>query len=50
MAVYKRGEVWWYEFVFLGQRIRESSATQNKAVAQRIERERRRQLELGNAG
>jgi integrase len=50
MAVYKRGEVWWFEFVFRGQRIRESSAAQNKAVAQRIERERRRQLELGNAG
>ncbi len=50
MAVYKRGEVWWYEFVFRGQRIRESSAAKNKAVAQRIERERRRDLELGNAG
>jgi integrase len=50
MAVYKRGEIWWYEFKFRGQRIRETSSTRSKAVAQRIERERRRQLELGNAG
>src|SRR5271167_185313 len=47
MAIYKRGGKWWYEFVFQGQRIRESSHSPNKAVALRIERERRRQLELG---
>jgi integrase len=50
MAVYKRGDVWWYEFVFRGQRIRESSNSSAKTLAIRIERERRRQLELGVAG
>ena len=50
MGVYERGGVWWYEFRFRGVRIRESSYSSNKAVAGRIERERRRSLELGNAG
>jgi hypothetical protein len=50
MAIYKRGGVWWYEFVFQGQRIRESSNSDSKSAAVRIERERRRQLELGVAG
>jgi integrase len=50
MAVYKRGGVWWYEFEFRGVRIRESSHSSNKALAERLERERRRTLELGIAG
>ncbi len=50
MAIYRRGGIWWYEFEFLGQRIRESSHSGNKALAQRSERERRRSLELGTAG
>jgi integrase len=50
MAVYQRGGIWWYEFQFLGQRIRESSYSSSKNLAQRIERERRRSLELGTAG
>ncbi len=50
MGVYERGKIWWYEFEFRGLRIRESSYSNNKALAQRIERERRRSLELGTAG
>jgi hypothetical protein len=50
MTLYKRSNVWWYEFEFRGQRIRESSHTRTKSVAERIERERRRQMELGSAG
>ena len=50
MAIYRRGGIWWYEFEFLGQRIRESSRSGSKALAQRSERERRRSLELGTAG
>jgi integrase len=50
MAVYRRGGVWWYEFQFRGQRVRESSYSSNKSVALRIERERHRSLELGTAG
>jgi len=44
MAVYKRGETWWYEFIFAGKRLRESAKTGRKTVA--IEAERRRRLEL----
>ncbi len=50
MTIYKRGSVYWYEFVFRGQRIRETANTSSKEVAGRIERERRRKLELGTAG
>jgi integrase len=47
MAVLKRGSIWWYEFVFQGQRIRQSSKSPVKAVCLQAERERRRQLERG---
>ena len=50
MGVYQRGDIWWYEFQFLGQRIRESSYSSSKNLAKRAERERRRSLELGTAG
>jgi integrase len=50
MTLYQRGKVWWYEFEFRGQRIRESTHSRTKSIAERIERERRRQLELGSAG
>jgi len=45
MTLYHRGKVWWYEFEFRGQRIRESTRSRTKSIA---ERERRRQLELGS--
>jgi hypothetical protein len=47
MAVFKRGSVWEYEFVFQGQRIRQSSKSPVKAVCLQAERERRRGLERG---
>jgi integrase len=47
MTTFKRGGIWWYEFVFGGARIRQSSKSRNKEVCQRAERERRRKLELG---
>jgi integrase len=50
MAIYKRGDTWWYEFMFLGQRIRESAHTSSKKLAIDIERERRRQLEQSAGG
>jgi integrase len=50
MTVYRRGGIWWYEFQFHGQRIRESSNSGSKNLAQRAERERRRSLEFGIAG
>jgi integrase len=45
MGLYKRGEVWWYEFEFRGQRIRESTGSNSKTLAVRAERQRRRDLE-----
>jgi hypothetical protein len=45
--VYKRGKVWWFEFIFNGQRIRESAKTSSKRVAEEAEKARRCDLELG---
>ncbi len=50
MSTFKRGNIWWYEFEFRGCRIRETSNSRNREVAGRIERERRRDLELGIVG
>jgi integrase len=47
MSIFKRGNVWWYEFAFQGQRIRQSSKSPVKAVCLQAERERRRELERG---
>ncbi len=43
--IYKRGKVWWYEFMFNGARIRESAHTDSKTIAREAERARRRALE-----
>jgi len=50
MAVFKRGKVWWYEFIFAGRRIRESAKTSRKTVALEAERNRRWELEKTLAG
>jgi integrase len=50
ILIYKRGTIWWYEFVFLGQRIRESTNTSNKEAAARFERARHHRLESGAVG
>jgi integrase len=47
MSTFKRGGIWWYEFQFQGQRIRQSSKSPVKAVCIQAERERRRDLERG---
>src|SRR5215469_8019087 len=47
MSVYKRGETYWFKFLFQGQLIRESAKTNSKTVAREAERARRRELELG---
>ena len=39
--IYKRGSVYWYEFVWRGKRIRESTHQGNDRVAQNMENERR---------
>ena len=50
MAVYKRGDVYWYEFIFAGKRVRESAKTTSKTVAKEAEKSKRRQLERSLAG
>jgi len=48
MAIYrptKDSKVWWYDFIFEGQRVRESAKTRSKTVAKDAERVRRRELE-----
>jgi integrase len=47
---YKGSKVWTMDFLFHGQRIRESTGTRSKTLALRIEDKRRRALEEGAAG
>ena len=44
---WKKSKTWWYEFIFAGRSIRESSKTHSKTVAKEAEKKRRRELELG---
>lgn len=50
MAVYKRGDTYWYEFVFTGKRFREPAKTTSKIVAKEAEKARHRDLERTLAG
>ena len=47
MSLFRRGNVWWYEFWFAGRRIQESSKSSSKTVAKGAEHTRRRELEQG---
>ena len=50
MAVYKRGGVWWYGFVFNGERVQESSKQGNKRVAEQMEAAHKTSLAKGEVG
>src|SRR6266853_3624061 len=50
MALFKRGDVWCYEFLFARRRVRESAKTTSKTVAKLAEQKRRRELEQGFNG
>jgi len=50
VSVYKRGNVYGYEFWFRGQRIRESTGLTNKVAAQQAESIRKAGLAEGRAG
>ena len=50
MSVYKRGGVYWYDFIFRGCRFRESTGLSNKTVAIRAEAIRKAELAEGRAG
>jgi integrase len=45
-----KSKIWWYDFVFAGKRIRESSKTPLKTLARMAEKNRRRELEEGFNG
>ncbi|WP_119302918.1 site-specific integrase [Dongia deserti] len=44
MSVFKRGDIYWTEFVYKGQRIRESTGTDKKKLAEEFEDKLRREL------
>jgi integrase len=50
MSLYKRGDVYWYEFRFNGARVQESAQTGNKDAARQIEAAHRIRLAKGEAG
>lgn len=50
MAVYKRGDVWWFKFVWNGELIRASTKQGNKRVAEQIEASRKAALAKGEVG
>ncbi len=50
MAVYKRGGVWWYGFVFNGERIQESTKQSNKRLAETMEAVHKTALAKGEVG
>ena len=47
MAVYRRGETFWYKFVFRGIQIRESAHTKSRTKALTAERARKNELDQG---
>jgi integrase len=50
MSLFKRDNVWWYEFLFARKRVRESARTSSKTLAKQAEQNRRRELERGFNG
>src|SRR5450631_208478 len=50
MAVYKRGHIWWYRFVWNGESIRESTKQSNKRTAEQIEAAHKTSLAKGEVG
>jgi integrase len=50
MAVYKRGRIWWYKFVWNGEPIRESTKQSNKRNAEQMEAAHKTSLAKGEVG
>ena len=50
MSVYKRGGVYWYDFWFRRQRIRESTGLTNKTAAEQAEAIRKAGIAEGRVG
>ena len=50
MSIYKRGDVYWYKFMWNGQLIRESTKQGNDKVARQMEAAHRTSLAKGEVG
>jgi integrase len=50
MAIYKRGNTYWFEFIFEGRRIRRSAKTRSRKAAREIESAYRVKLAKGEVG
>ncbi len=50
MGVYKRGEVYWYKFMWQGRSVRESTKQGNDKVARQMEAAHRTTLAKGGSG
>jgi integrase len=50
MSIYKRGEVYWYKFMWKGQLVRESTKQGNDKVARQMEAAHRTSLAKGEVG
>ena len=50
MAIYKRGQIYWYKFTFNGEAIRESTRQKNQHTARQMEAAHRSSLAKGEVG
>jgi hypothetical protein len=50
VGIYKRGEVYWYKFMWLGKAVRESTKQGNDKVARQMEAAHRTSLAKGEVG
>lgn len=50
MAIFKRGRVYWYHFMFNGEHVQESTKQGNPRVARQIEAAHRTALAKGEVG
>src|SRR5688500_7946569 len=50
MSIYKRGHVYWYQFIFNGQRVQCSTKQGNPRVARQIEAAHKTKFAKGEAG
>src|ERR1700734_2184054 len=50
MSVFKRGNIYWYKFIWGGKRIQESTHQQNYRAACTMENDAKTKLATGNAG
>ena len=50
MSIFKRGKIYWYNFIFNGQHIQESTKQGNPNLARQIEAAHRTALAKGEVG